>query len=232
MLFSKVIEQLNFDSEEKQSLASSALDNTTLLETDPVASSAAVGELNNPEGSVSTPPARTGVNGDSICLDVCCGTGTIGICIAAARASRAGANVSDCQVIGVDLCGPAIEDAWKNAEINGIRPLMPRVGVNIESHNSGVGSAYFICARADALMEGILYPTGWRGCNGSSTDSSLSVAEQKKLHTELTGLRLITQGKRLLAVVDPPREVVKQFVCNSNLVLSFILIFRVCILIV
>ena len=209
LLFSKVIEQLNFDAGTNNLLHTpSAHQGSSQSQDKDNIVSADVVELSTTEISTAVAPPRVRTEGDSICLDVCCGTGTIGICIAAARAHQTGTNVSDCQVIGVDLCGPAIEDAWKNAEINGIKPMMPRIGVSGEyQNNNGVGSAYFICARADALMEGILYPTGWRGCNGTSTDSALSPVEQKKMHAELSGLRLITQGKRLLAVVDPPREV-------------------------
>ena len=42
-------------------------------------------------------------------VDVCCGTGTIGICIT----SRFGAIVN--KLIGVEMCESAVEDAVKNA---------------------------------------------------------------------------------------------------------------------
>uniref|UniRef100_A0A7S4L029 TRAM domain-containing protein n=1 Tax=Guillardia theta TaxID=55529 RepID=A0A7S4L029_GUITH len=51
-----------------------------------------------------------GATGTETVLDVCCGTGTIGICIAS------GAR----KVIGIELCAPAIEDAKLNAERNKI----------------------------------------------------------------------------------------------------------------
>ena len=54
--------------------------------------------------------ALHGVNAeeDVVVLDVCCGTGTIGLSVAK----------SVKRVIGVDICKEAIEDAKINAEIN------------------------------------------------------------------------------------------------------------------
>ena len=46
----------------------------------------------------------------TVLLDLCCGTGTIGLCLA----GKVG------RVVGVDLCQGAIEDAVSNAELNGI----------------------------------------------------------------------------------------------------------------
>ena len=164
-------------------------------------------------------------NAETVCLDVCCGTGTIGICVAAASAPCStaipgGAEVTDTRhlVLGVDLCAPAIDDAWKNAELNDIHPVIPRVLKGhcnatesnpialSESVSSSQRRAYFVAARAEALMEGILYSQGWKGCNGN-TSNPLPLEEQEKLRTELSKLRTIVSGKRLLAIVDPPREV-------------------------
>ncbi|CAM9603714.1 unnamed protein product [Ascophyllum nodosum] len=50
---------------------------------------------------------------DVMVMDVCCGAGTIGICAAAAGGAK--------HVYGSDLCLPAIEDAKRNAEANGIK---------------------------------------------------------------------------------------------------------------
>ena len=49
-------------------------------------------------------------NKDIVLLDVCCGTGTIGLCLA--KHVR--------KVIGIDLCKEAIEDAKINAKLNGL----------------------------------------------------------------------------------------------------------------
>jgi hypothetical protein len=75
--------------------------------------------------------------------------------------------------------------------------------------NTG-GRAFFIAARAEALMEGLLYSGGWRGCNGSvrpGEAGALSAEEQRRLHGQLCRLRAWAAGKRLAAIVDPPREV-------------------------
>lgn len=155
---------------------------------------------------------------DTVCLDVCCGTGTIGICVAAHSSQRdPSATSRDHTVLGVDLCSSAIDDAWKNMERNGLTPLMNRVVLggsivtsSAQPSNSGSrGQAYFVPARAEALMEGILYKQGWRGCNGTGVEdkNALSIEEQRRLHAELSQLRTIVDGKRLLAIVDPPREV-------------------------
>jgi hypothetical protein len=152
---------------------------------------------------------------DSVCLDVCCGTGTIGICVAAgSNHDSSSIGPKSHSVIGVDLCAPAIDDAWKNASRNGIMPIIPRFGLGqseaaapIET-TSQIGKSYFICARAEALMEGILNNSGWRGCNGAPDNGSgLSLDEQSILRNELSLLRTFVSGKRLHAIVDPPREV-------------------------
>lgn len=178
----------------------------------------------------------------TVCLDVCCGTGTIGICIAADKAIRARnaiksaavdstdldsslrpvspLGVAPVAVIGVDLCAPAIEDAWDNAARNGILPIMERdltTPVSDDSNRDTAtaagngGRAFFIATRAEALMEGLLYSGGWRGCNGSvrpGEAGALSAEEQRRLHGQLCRLRTWVTGKRLAAIVDPPREVV------------------------
>lgn len=43
-------------------------------------------------------------------MDVCCGTGTIGLCVA---------HKCD-QVLGVEMVSSAVQDAKKNAEVNGL----------------------------------------------------------------------------------------------------------------
>jgi hypothetical protein len=48
---------------------------------------------------------------DITLLDVCCGTGTIGLCVAASMPSVK-------KVVGVELCKAAVSDAKRNAELN------------------------------------------------------------------------------------------------------------------
>jgi methylase of polypeptide subunit release factors len=56
-------------------------------------------------------------------LDICCGTGTIGIC-ALKNSSSQGVQESSRSVapllLGIELCAAAIENSKKNAQINGM----------------------------------------------------------------------------------------------------------------
>ncbi|KAJ7309693.1 hypothetical protein JRQ81_007753 [Phrynocephalus forsythii] len=58
------------------------------------------------------------VDQDTIVLDVCCGTGTIGISLAKKVK----------KVIGIELCQEAVEDAKANAELNGLSNVEFRCG--------------------------------------------------------------------------------------------------------
>jgi tRNA (uracil-5-)-methyltransferase len=53
------------------------------------------------------------LNENSLLYDVCCGTGTIGIC----ASKRAG------KVVGIEICKAATDDAAINAELNGIKNI-------------------------------------------------------------------------------------------------------------
>jgi len=63
-------------------------------------------------------------------LDVCCGTGSIGLCVASMTPVK--------QVIGVEMCAGALECAKLNAEANGVK--------NVK----------FVCSRAELVMQGLL----------------------------------------------------------------------------
>jgi len=63
-------------------------------------------------------------------LDICCGTGTIGICCA----KKLGEGV---EVEGIDMVPSAIEDAKKNAKANGIK------------------NAKFVCAKAEDVLSNL-----------------------------------------------------------------------------
>lgn len=91
--------------------------------------------------------------GPGVILDVCCGTGTIGICAAVQLAAAASSSSSsddqattrqqqqqgERMVLGIELCPGAVEDARVNAARN------------------GVGNAAFVCAKG-ACASG-----GWGG---------------------------------------------------------------------
>uniref|UniRef100_A0A667ZL25 tRNA (uracil(54)-C(5))-methyltransferase n=1 Tax=Myripristis murdjan TaxID=586833 RepID=A0A667ZL25_9TELE len=66
---------------------------------------------------------------DSTVLDVCCGTGTIGISLAQVKVKK---------VIGIELCQEAVEDAKVNAKLNGLS--------NVEFH----------CGKAEDVFPSVL----------------------------------------------------------------------------
>ena len=61
-------------------------------------------------------------------LDVCCGTGAIGLSMAAAVH----------KLVGIEICAPAVEDARRNAARN------------------GVANARFVAGKAEDRMDGVL----------------------------------------------------------------------------
>lgn len=54
---------------------------------------------------------------NSIVLDLCCGTGTIGQCLASSAKKVKKLTI---KVLGIELCGDAVEDAKINAELNNL----------------------------------------------------------------------------------------------------------------
>ncbi|CAH8481708.1 unnamed protein product [Dicrocoelium dendriticum] len=87
------------------------------------------------DGDLVTPvdrEAKTEANDDSKCqsvlLDVCCGTGTIGLCL----------SKHFDRVIGIELAQSAVEDARQNARQN-----------NIEN-------VQFYCGRADKILQDVI----------------------------------------------------------------------------
>ncbi len=72
---------------------------------------------------------------ETILLDICCGTGTIGItCLKEGVVGR---------VLGVDLSIPAIENAKRNAELNGFQ---------FQNDLSSKGSTRFVASRAEHVI--------------------------------------------------------------------------------
>eukprot|EP01041_Mallomonas_annulata_P001335 gene1335-2581_t len=190
----------------------------------------------------------------SCVLDVCCGTGTIGLCYAmndkiklqhgenSNTLTSISTSTSKNTVIGIELCSVAVDDARKNAVLNGLDsvsrspPLEPHninattttttadqplsASVSVPSATTMEGessmdtivpsvtppasetiaaatvitktpqSTMFVCARAEAVLEGLL------GRGGGRTSSI----------AEMEALRMCAANRRLLAVVDPPRE--------------------------
>jgi tRNA (uracil-5-)-methyltransferase len=75
---------------------------------------------------------------DTTLLDVCCGTGTIGLtCVTEGVVA---------EVVGVDISEPAINDARKNAELNGCGQYDKDTG----------GLIHFVAGRAEQIMTSVM----------------------------------------------------------------------------
>lgn len=171
-----------------------------------VASSASA-NTTNPSSAASSSSVD---NGNLLCLDVCSGTGTIGICCAKASMGH---------MIGVELCQAAVNDAIDNATLNGLtlftnkassasasKPVAFSGDANVtmneaikddqemadvkeqeEGTRSNKYECGFICSRAEAVLESLIgskKPTGG---------------------IDLRPFQAMARDKKVLAVVDPPR---------------------------
>lgn len=159
--------------------------------------------------------SSTSDNSNLLCLDVCSGTGTIGICCAKASMGH---------MIGVELCQAAVNDAIDNATLNGLTLFtnnntsstsdtkevptsaaqdVPEVDTKEENdEKEGKGEVTststtpssnkyecgFICSRAEAVLESLI------GCK-----------KPKVGGIDLRPFQTMARGKKVLAVVDPPR---------------------------
>ena len=128
---------------------------------------------------------------NSCVLDICCGTGTIGICAMKANEGRE-AN-SAAMLLGVELCAAAVENAIRNAAINDIS--------NFLSGCPGKSRAEFICSRAEDVLTALL-----RSSDCKWSEHGLVVDKEQ----EIDKVRDALVNKKLQAIVDPPREVNEQ----------------------
>lgn len=128
-------------------------------------------------------------NNNLMCLDVCSGTGTIGICCAKSSMGH---------VIGVELCQAAVNDAIDNATLNGLtlftnKDIATPV-TDVKDDSEGTVSRVnkyecgFICSRAEAVLE-----------------SLIGNKKAKAGGVNLKPFQDMARGKKVLAVVDPPR---------------------------
>ena len=124
-------------------------------------------------------------------LDVCCGTGTIGIC--ALKPPHADSKTP--MLLGIELCAAAVENANKNASINGLKSFE-----NFEVERTGP-YAEFVCAKAENVLAALLQDNNrYQRNDGQKHDKEIEKSEQ------ISKCRELLEGKRLLAIVDPPRE--------------------------
>ena len=112
-----------------------------------------------------------------VVLDVCCGTGTLGVCAAAvAKAGVAGDGkgvVPAPRVLGVDITPSAIADAAANAAANGL----------------DAEACAFVAGRAEDVMSGLLERATSAGGEGGDSDGGAPSSP----------------ARSLVAIVDPPR---------------------------
>ena len=138
----------------------------------------------------------------TVVLDVCCGTGTIGLCMqqpaapsaaGAGEAAPAPALPEVSHVVGVDICAPAIVDARANAARNGV----------------DAGRAIFVCAPAEKVMRAVLKGGGGNGrhSHGAAGDPTAGdAANAAAMGAACAVVRgAAVAGAPLVAVVDPAR---------------------------
>lgn len=140
-------------------------------------------------GSEAVPAKVEAATGNLAVLDVCCGTGTIGI-VCSPLASR---------VVGVELSEDAIADAIANAQLN------------------GVANASFICSRAEDVMPRLLSLAARDGPGSASaaSGSGAALAPEALLDAPLPAQgssagaparsSAVTVIKSVVAILDPPR---------------------------
>ena len=154
-------------------------------------------------------------------LDVCCGVGTIGICYALHERMSAcpsdppsrsvrqshGSNAVDITplVVGMDICQAAVDNARINSSHNGLSLVSERpVERNTASdsthspHYTRIAAASYVCARAEIALDYLL-------------------GRCPPEETEFNRLSKLLPNRRLVAVVDPPREVRRRSFCMSVL---------------
>ena len=140
--------------------------------------------IDNNNNSSSSSSSSSGSSGSCI-LDICCGTGTIGICALKNNfesSSSSSSSSSNPLLIGIELCPSAIENSKVNAQLNNI---VSSFQDNMDTKNNFY--AEFICSRAEHVLTSILNFESFPGMPPNMTQ--------------------IIRDKKLIAIVDPPREV-------------------------
>ena len=132
-------------------------------------------------------------NIDSCILDICCGTGTIGICAMKANESKT-ENYTPL-LLGIELCEAAVENARRNAASNGIS--------NFSGSATEKTRADFICSRAESVLSDLLRLDD----GGFYFNKTVNDAPAGNSVADMGCIRSVLDGKRLQAIVDPPREV-------------------------
>ncbi|KAE8688841.1 Zinc finger CCCH domain-containing protein 24 [Hibiscus syriacus] len=160
-----------------------------------------------------------GLGPDTLLFDVCCGTGTIGLTLA----HRVG------MVVGIEMNASAVQDAYKNAEINGIKNCrficskaedvigsLMKEYLNVSEEQDRLSSALessekgtLSCEEKD-LCTTNAHNDGESSCqepeNCSSENNGKELQNQLQESSMSTdGNSLVQQFKNVVAIVDPPR---------------------------
>jgi tRNA/tmRNA/rRNA uracil-C5-methylase (TrmA/RlmC/RlmD family) len=162
---------------------------------------------------------------ETVLLDVCSGTGTIGILAALAAQNRLqltetaapadevvfkGANTT--HVIGVEMCDPAVANSVTNAQLNHLKaydtPDTPTADAVVVDGGGRSGTASFVSGRAEKVLPKLLScstkdfeeaPSG-SSCNGLA---EWLKPRLKKARAQQTAGAV---SLRVCAIVDPARE--------------------------
>lgn len=114
----------------------------------------------------------------SLLVDVCCGTGAIGLCAAKA---------SGCKVVGIEICEAAVHDARANAEANNIP------------------NTHFVCGKAEDTIHKVLAERVKHHPDGARNVSVVVDPPREGLHMNvIRGLRGCSLVKRLVYVSCNP----------------------------
>ena len=103
------------------------------------------------ETLVSLLRAQCGLTPRTTLLDVCCGTGTLGLALAS----------SVHRVVGIEINADAVDDARRNAELNGVAnaqasPPRPRGAPPVAFATDAAPTWQFVCGKAEAQIRGVL----------------------------------------------------------------------------
>lgn len=155
---------------------------------------------------------------DTLLFDICCGTGTIGLTLA----HRVG------MVIGIEMNASAVQDAYKNAEINGIKNCrficskaedvigsLLKEYLNVSEKQGQLSSALESSEKGTLTGEEIdtcatnAHNDGESSCQEpekcSENDGKEIQNQLQESSTSKDGNSLVPQFKNVVAIVDPPR---------------------------
>jgi tRNA (uracil-5-)-methyltransferase len=134
--------------------------------------------------------------GPLVVLDVCCGTGTIGLCVAEEHrrrqqqqqhsSSQFYSTPESVRIIGVELCKPAVLDAQANAVLNSLQEW-----------------THYVAGKAEAVLAALpdfLLQQGVLGAQPETQSSPATLQSFARLPSPSTNVL-----PDVVAVIDPPR---------------------------